>query len=82
MKTKENIEFQDDRDGQQTDVWGNKYRDKESVISGPGELTAEPFTFHISHIEPDLREMIVTVAWQHNGHTGTGIINVSLTWHL
>ena len=82
MKTKENIEFQDDRDGQQTDVWGNKYRDKESVISGPGDAAAGPFTFLISDIQPDLREMIVTVAWQHNGHTGSMIINVSLTWHL
>ena len=77
MKTKENIKFQDDRDGQQTDVGGKKYQDNESVISGPGEFTAGPFTFHISHIEPDLREMIVSVADQYNRHTESMIINVS-----
>ena len=67
MKMKENIKFQDDRDKQQTDVGSKKYRDNESVISCSGETAgrlAGPFTFLISHIHPDLREMIVTVPHQ------------------
>ena len=42
-------------------------------------LTAGPFTFHTSHMEPDLKEMIVSVADLYNRHTGSIIINVSLT---
>ena len=64
MKMKGNIKFQDDRDKQQTDVGSKKYRDNESEISCSGE-TAGPFTFLISHIHPDLREMIVTVPHQY-----------------
>ena len=75
---KENIKFQDDRDRQQTDVGSKKYPDNESVISCPGE-TAGLLGPSLSTSQPDLREMIVTVAWQYNGHTGSLIINVSLT---
>ena len=84
MEMKENLKFQDDRDRQQTDVGSKKYPDNESVISCPGEaaglLGCWALHFpHLSDIQPDLREMIVTVAWQYNGHTGSRIINVSLT---